>query len=100
MFGALKKYNPKWLVVALGLLVCLAPATAQAQGPRSVAPIAEKLLDAVVNISTTQTLKGPKGIPLPKVPKGSPFEEFFEDFFKIIKNGVCRAGYRRLGPDL
>ena len=50
-------------------------------GPPSVAPIAERLLDAVVNISTTQTLKGPEGVPLPKVPEGSPFEEFFKDFF-------------------
>jgi serine protease Do len=50
-------------------------------GPQSVAPIAEKLIDAVVNISTTQNIKGPEGVPLPKVPKGSPFEEFFEDFF-------------------
>jgi serine protease Do len=56
------------------------PAEAQ-QGPQSVAPIAEKLIDAVVNISTSQVAKGPEGVPLPKVPKGSPFEEFFEDFF-------------------
>jgi serine protease Do len=52
-----------------------------ANGPPSVAPVAAKLLDAVVNISTSQTLKGPQGIPLPKVPEGSPFEEFFKDFF-------------------
>jgi len=50
-------------------------------GPQSVAPIAEKLTDAVVNISTSQTMKGAQGVPLPNVPKGSPFEEFFEDFF-------------------
>ena len=25
--------------------------------------------------------QGPQGVPLPKVPKGSPFEEFFDDFF-------------------
>ncbi len=50
-------------------------------GPQSVAPIAEKLIDAVVNISTSQTVKGAQGVPLPNVPKGSPFEEFFEDFF-------------------
>mgnify|MGYP001416681009 CR=1 FL=1 len=50
-------------------------------GPQSVAPLADKLSDAVVNISTSQTVKGPQGIPLPKVPKGSPFEDFFEDFF-------------------
>src|SRR5207342_2790272 len=57
------------------------PALAQVRGPASVAPVAEKLLDAVVNISTNQTLKGAEGAPLPKVPKGAPFEEFFEDFF-------------------
>ncbi len=50
-------------------------------GPPSIAPVAEKLLEAVVNISTNQTLKGAEGAPLPKVPKGAPFEEFFEDFF-------------------
>ena len=50
-------------------------------GPKSVAPLATKLIDAVVNIATTQTVKGPQGVPLPKVPKGSPFEEFFDDFF-------------------
>ena len=52
-----------------------------AGGPPSVAPIAEKLIDAVVNISTSQNVKGPEGVPLPRVPKGSPFEDFFDDFF-------------------
>ncbi|MEQ1694930.1 MAG: Do family serine endopeptidase [Hyphomicrobiaceae bacterium] len=50
--------------------------------PPSLAPLADKLSDAVVNISTTQAQKGPQGVPLPKVPKGSPFEEFFDDFFQ------------------
>jgi len=53
-----------------------------AKGPRSVADIAETLQDAVVNISTTQTLKGIDSVPLPNIPKGSPFEEFFRDFFE------------------
>ena len=66
-----------------------APAATQTKGgPASVAPIAEKLIDAVVNISTNQNLKGAEGAPLPKVPKGAPFEEFFEDFFN-------RKGSRR-----
>jgi len=56
-------------------------AAAQQRGPQSVAPVAEKLIDAVVNISTSQIAKGPEGVPLPQVPKGSPFEDFFEDFF-------------------
>lgn len=50
-------------------------------GLPSVAELAESLTDAVVNISTTQIAKGPEGVPLPKVPKGSPFEDLFEDFF-------------------
>lgn len=50
-------------------------------GPQSVAPLAKRLTPAVVNISTTQVAKGPDGVPLPKVPDGSPFGEFFEDFF-------------------
>jgi serine protease Do len=71
--------------LAAGLLLTLTllgPALAQMRnGPTSVAPVAEKLIDAVVNISTSQTMKGPEGVPLPRVPKGAPFEEFFEDFF-------------------
>jgi serine protease Do len=64
------------------MLLMLAPAGSQTRhGPTSVAPLAEKLIDAVVNISTSQTVKGPEGAPLPRVPKGAPFEEFFEDFF-------------------
>lgn len=53
-----------------------------AAGPASVADLAETLVDAVVNISTTQTLPAEKQIPLPKAPDGSPFQEFFDEFFK------------------
>ncbi len=67
------------IIAVLALILGASPA--MAEGPASLAPLAKKLSDAVVNISTTQTVKGPQGVPLPKVPKGSPFEEFFEDFF-------------------
>ena len=55
--------------------------------PDSFADLAEKLLPSVVNISTTQTLKGEQHTEqndpdLPQFPPGSPFEEFFKDFFK------------------
>jgi serine protease Do len=74
--------GPRAAIGAIALLLALAPASAQTRhGPTSVAPVAEKLIDAVVNISTSQTMKGPEGVPLPRVPKGAPFEEFFEDFF-------------------
>ncbi len=51
-------------------------------GPASVADLAEGLLDAVVNISTSQNVKDDEGAgPAPHAPDGSPFQEFFNDFF-------------------
>ncbi len=67
-------------VLFCGMLVAV-PASAQKRGPESVAPIAEGLIEAVVNISTSQAIKGPQGLPLPSVPKGSPYHEYFEEFF-------------------
>ncbi|MBZ0161896.1 MAG: DegQ family serine endoprotease [Notoacmeibacter sp.] len=71
------------LAIALGV-----PGTgtmeARAQGPASVADLAEGLLDAVVNISTTQTIKGNDGgeVQPPQLPDGSPFKDYFDEFFK------------------
>jgi serine protease Do len=68
--------------IALALAMGLAwSAPAFAKGPDSVADLAAGLLDAVVNISTTQTVAGSKGVPAPKLPEGSPFQDFFDDFF-------------------
>ena len=72
-------------------------AVAQSRGPQSVAPIAERLSGAVVNISTSTTVKGPSGGSLPRVPKGSPFEEFFDDFFKSGKSGGPERKVSSLG---
>ena len=57
---------------------------AHARGPDGIADVAEKVIDAVVNISTSQTVeaKGGGGNTMPQLPPGSPFEEFFDDFFK------------------
>ena len=70
----------------------LSASTGLARGPASVADIAEGLQDTVVNISTTQTLKGGKeDTPVGPGPKGSPFEDFFNDFFDDQdKQGVPR----------
>src|SRR5262249_8143318 len=92
-----------WVGVALAgalaatALVEVTGAGAQSRGPQSVAPIAEKLVSAVVNISTSQTVKGSSGAPLPRVPKGSPFEEFFDDFFKSGKSGGQERKVSSLG---
>ena len=74
-----------FMAACVGLLVAGAPLVVTeslARGPDSVADVAEGLQDAVVNISTTQTLKGSaENTPSGPGPKGSPFEEFFDDFF-------------------
>jgi serine protease Do len=82
-FGLTRHLAPAgWRAAALGVCLVLIAAPSLARGPASVADVAEGLQDAVVNISTTQTLKG-TGEPVPgrRGPKGSPFEEFFDDFF-------------------
>ena len=75
-----------------GTTAVTAPALAQdkAQAPNtrpySFANLSEKLLPAVVNISSTQKApevnlqEVPEG--LPHFPEGSPFENFFEDFLQ------------------
>jgi len=68
---------------AAGLAIALAgDVAAQRRGPDSVADVAEKVLDAVVNISTSQTVSGQQSVPMPQLPPGSPFEDFFEELFK------------------
>ena len=58
--------------------------------PDSFADLAEKLLPSVVNISTTQTVTsdkpGERSSPgRPRLPPGSPLDEFFKDF--LDRNG-------------
>ncbi len=57
--------------------------SAQADGPESVADLAEQLLPAVVNISTSQRVVATdqRRVPVPRAPEGSPFQEFFDEFF-------------------
>jgi len=64
-------------------ILSLMISTAQAKpAPDSFAELAEQLLPSVVNISTTQVLEGQPGIEAPTVPPGSPFEDFFKEFFE------------------
>ena len=81
-------------IVGLGLSGPLvAPAGAQGQ-PFSFADLAEGLQDAVVNISTAQRVAGTQGIPVPEVPEGSPFQEFFEEFFDRNREGEGQRSRR------
>jgi len=68
-------------VAAAALLAPTGPTSAQARGPESISDVAEKVIDAVVNISTSQNVEG-RGNAMPQLPPGSPFEEFFDEFFK------------------
>ena len=68
-------------LVAIALLLQSVAASAR-EAPASFSDLAEKLLPSVVNISTTQTIKNPERVPeMPQFPPGSPFEEFFKEFF-------------------
>jgi serine protease Do len=68
-------------LLALALTIAAFPAAART-APESFADLADKLLPAVVNVSTNQRLEGPSGMEPPEVPPGSPFEEFFKEFFE------------------
>ena len=81
--AAFSTSGKKWLGAGLLALALVAPSgLAQAKAaPESFADLANKLLPSVVNISTTQTIEGRPGMELPKLPPGSPFEDFFKEFF-------------------
>ena len=77
------------LLAAFATLLMLATTTpssyAEARQPgESFADLAEASLPAVVNISTTQTVSAR---PRPELPPGTPFEDFFKEFFDRNKDG-------------
>ncbi len=59
---------------------------AAARGPEAISDVAEAVINSVVNVSTKQTVDMSSG-QLPQLPPGSPFEEFFEEFFKNRRGG-------------
>jgi serine protease Do len=90
----------KGALVVVAAAALASPFAAQAQrGPDKIADVAEAVIDAVVNISTSQTVtaggpssrqapgQSPEARPGPGLPPGSPFEEFFEEFFKNRRGG-------------
>jgi len=74
------------------LFVPPVPQAAARSAPDSFADLAVKLLPAVVNVSSTQTMTA-KNIPggggpeMPMFPPGSPFEQFFKDFLNRNRPG-------------
>src|SRR5215831_20683086 len=78
------RLRPLLAAVCLGAAAALISKPAFARGPDGIADVAEKVIDAVVNISTSQTVEVRSDVhgATPQLPPGSPFEEFFDDFFK------------------
>jgi serine protease Do len=72
-------------VAAAVVAIPLIAAPAAARGPDGIADVAEKVINAVVNISTSQTVDNHNNA-TPQLPPGSPFEEFFDEFFKNRRN--------------
>lgn len=80
-----KNFYSFFIVLAMGLIIS-SPLSA-AERPDSFADLSEKLLPSVVNISTTQKVVERPGQQrvnplMPRLPEGSPFNEFFEEFFR------------------
>ncbi|TFF22961.1 Do family serine endopeptidase [Jiella endophytica] len=66
-------------------------------GPTSVADLADRLLDAVVNVSTSQGVEQPgRGVPPLKAPEGSPLQDFFDDLLRE-KDGPGERSVQSLG---
>jgi serine protease Do len=63
---------------ALALPAFITPALAR--GPDGIADVAEQVIDAVVNISTSQNVEAHNG-PLPQLPNDPQLDELFRDFF-------------------
>jgi serine protease Do len=92
------RLRPVLAAVLLGATSVMIAAPASARGPDGIADVAEKVIDAVVNISTSQTVEAKGGGAMPQLPPGSPFEEFFDDFFKNRRGPGSKGGDK--GGDL
>ena len=83
------------IAISFSAASLLVSVPASARGPDGIADIAEKVIDSVVNISTSQTVEAKGGggrEAMPQLPPGSPFEEFFDDFFKNRRGGSPKGG--------
>ncbi|MCC7273887.1 MAG: DegQ family serine endoprotease [Alphaproteobacteria bacterium] len=77
------------IAAALSAVLAWTPAASARAAPESFADLAAKLLPSVVNVSTSQQVKPGsqsqserRRLPeMPQFPPGSPFEEFFREFF-------------------
>jgi serine protease Do len=80
-------------VLSVTVTVTALPLPAFARGPESLADLAEKVTDAVVNISASTTVEASSrgGRTMPQLPQGTPFEDLFEEFFKRRGQGAPKG---------
>jgi len=96
MLGTLARFTrqarrPALAVVAISAMVLPALTTASAaRGPDNIADVAEQVIDAVVNISTSQNVaagRGNSATPAPSLPNDPQLDELFRDFFNQRRGG-------------
>ena len=86
MLGTLAQFarqvrRPALATVAAAAMVLPALSTASvARGPDGISDVAERVIDAVVNISTSQKVEA-RNTPMPQLPNDPQLDELFRDFF-------------------
>jgi serine protease Do len=86
MLGTLAQFarqvrRPAIAAVATAAIVFPAlSAHSAARGPDAISDVAEKVIDAVVNISTSQKVES-RSTPMPQLPNDPQLDELFRDFF-------------------
>jgi len=82
----------KFYFINFILIIIFTTSVSAKKVPDSFADLAEKLMPSVVNISTTQTIKGTVN-PFPfQFPPGSPFEDLFKDFNSPTERRISSLG--------
>src|SRR5215470_17820165 len=90
IFARFTRQTPALAALALSVLVLPAEPTRTlaARGPDNIADVAEKVIDAVVNISTSQNVARNNATPTPPtVPNDPQLDELFRDFFNNRRGG-------------
>jgi serine protease Do len=101
MFGTLPRFGlqvrrPSMAVAIAAAIIWPGNSISHAaRGPDSIADVAEKVIDAVVNISTSQKVES-RNTPMPQLPNDPQLDELFRDFFN--RRGQNEPPNRERGP--
>ena len=102
MFGTLAHFviqvrRPALAAAAAAAMVLPAPSASRAaHGPDNIADVAERVIDAVVNISTSQKVET-RNTPMPQLPNDPQLDELFRDFFNR-RGGQADPQHRERSP--